>query len=484
MAKDFVSEATMKEQIVQKPTRKSFRDLEGMVVGHITVGGWAGIIKGENYWWCKCDCGPYWFKVRSYSLLAGATTSCGCAYANNGKSTQRSAKWFESKLQGWHLIGEYKGYNHPIQIACDTCGETRSISKAANAMHQSCNCSRKVDQKREEIFRSYGFRLLEGHIEVENRNRKKYLCECMNCKIQQYLSTTEVRKCPCHLGIEDPCAVYVLTSPTKSFIKIGKALNPEHRVKSINKSGAVDFEIAHIEWVSGEHCAYILESFLHAQFGGKDYDFRPGFSGDTEIFQKSLKDVKRVLAKIAFSLEKLRKGVVPPDLRRVKRLPELSEWSFEFDGYWYPCISYLWKLFGYKRNPMNTEETLATFSTHEEISKWVERGVWTKYGVSYADYCAIIKDLGVSHETIRDRLINKGWSWERAISTPIQKIKNVLYKGERMTVAAFFRLHNIPAKAANSYKCKLALPPVEAIIKTAEHFGVIVDKEDLKLHVK
>lgn len=484
MAKNFVTESVMKEQLVQKPKRKSFVDLEGRSVGKLIVGGWAGIQGKYNFWWCQCSCdNNRWFKVQSTSLQTGVTTSCGCAYARNGGKTKKDADWFQGRLQGWTLIGEYKGFNFPVQISCDLCGNVQTIPKALNALNRSCSCFNKADKKRDKVFKSCGFRLL-GKVILDNNQDKKYLCECINCKLQKYATTNEIRRCPCHLGIEDPCAVYVLTSPTKDFIKIGKAINPEVRLHDINKSGAVDFQIAHIEWVSGEHCAYVLESFLHSKYGGKDYSFRPGFSGDTEVFHTTLKSVQDVLGEIAFSLTMLRKGVVPPDLKKERRIPEMSEWSFEFDGYWYPYISDLWSRCGYKRIPMNTEETLATFSTHAEIFEWSKRGLWTKYGMSYTEYFAKINHLGISDATVKDRLRCKGWTFEKAISTPIQRVKNVLYKEERMTVAAFFRLHGIPERSANSYKCKLELPPKEAIIKTAEHFGINILPSDLEIYVK
>lgn len=68
----------------EKPTRKSFKDLEGMVFGRLKVIDYAGSriegiksIKRVYYWNCKCVCGKY-KSVCSRNLKAKNTSSCGC----------------------------------------------------------------------------------------------------------------------------------------------------------------------------------------------------------------------------------------------------------------------------------------------------------------------------------------------------------------------------------------------------------------------
>ena len=58
---------------------KPIHDLNGKKFGHLTVTGMAGrSADGRVMWHCLCDCGKS-LDVRSYSLVAGATVSCGCS---------------------------------------------------------------------------------------------------------------------------------------------------------------------------------------------------------------------------------------------------------------------------------------------------------------------------------------------------------------------------------------------------------------------
>ena len=52
------------------------RDLKGQVFGRLAV-TWRSDRDGRVWWMCKCTCGNYKL-VRSVSLVAGDTSSCGC----------------------------------------------------------------------------------------------------------------------------------------------------------------------------------------------------------------------------------------------------------------------------------------------------------------------------------------------------------------------------------------------------------------------
>lgn len=69
-----IQESTI--EFAPKPTHKLFRDIEGLRFGRLTVLGFAGRIKKNSMWVCRCDCGTV---IRtSLGNLSGHTSSCGC----------------------------------------------------------------------------------------------------------------------------------------------------------------------------------------------------------------------------------------------------------------------------------------------------------------------------------------------------------------------------------------------------------------------
>lgn len=469
----------MEARLVQKPTRRNFKDLEGMVVGKLTVHGWAGLSGKDNYWWCSCSCGERYFKIRSSSLQRGVTTSCGRAYENNGGDRHKGKEWFQDKLPHFIVTSSYWGYNHPVQITCKYCGEIYELDRAINAIQRSCHCQRAIDFKREEVFASLGYTSINGERVAQRGKGYAYRVQCNTCKLERLLTLDGAKRCPCHLGIESPCAVYVLTSPSKPYVKIGKALDPESRLLSINQSGAEDFQIAHVEWVSGEKCAYALESHLHTTFGGRNTDYRPGFSGDTEIFKTTVREVVKHLQEIEHSLKFLRKGVTPPEWTEKVKLPPVMEWSFEFDGYWYPSLKYFWKQYGYSDKVNNTEFLLENFTTHAEVYEWVNRGFHTQFGMPYNEYQDRLASSGVTSETVRNR-VQGGWDFETALDTPLQRVRKVYYKGQLLSIKEFFEQFNLRGASCTAYRRRehADTPFIEGMIKTLQHFGINHITED------
>lgn len=65
----------------EKPTRKNFKDIEGMRFGRLVALGYVG----QNHrnscsiWLCRCDCGTEKI-IESRSLLFGNSQSCGCLH--------------------------------------------------------------------------------------------------------------------------------------------------------------------------------------------------------------------------------------------------------------------------------------------------------------------------------------------------------------------------------------------------------------------
>lgn len=54
---------------------KRTKNLEGQVIGQWTIIGYAGIIKGNSYWRCRCNCG-FEKDVKAQYLIDGSSSKC------------------------------------------------------------------------------------------------------------------------------------------------------------------------------------------------------------------------------------------------------------------------------------------------------------------------------------------------------------------------------------------------------------------------
>lgn len=68
-AKDLIFEAI--------PTNPSFKNLVGQKFNMLTVIGYAGRVKKNQFWYCRCDCGGI-TRTKTYSLVHAKAKSCGC----------------------------------------------------------------------------------------------------------------------------------------------------------------------------------------------------------------------------------------------------------------------------------------------------------------------------------------------------------------------------------------------------------------------
>jgi len=84
---------------------KSREDLTGREFGRLTVLNRDDTrIRGEYYWWCKCNCENKTLKsISVYSLLkkGGGTISCGCL------RIEAISKHRDKKNNIYDLTGEY-----------------------------------------------------------------------------------------------------------------------------------------------------------------------------------------------------------------------------------------------------------------------------------------------------------------------------------------------------------------------------------------
>jgi hypothetical protein len=59
------------------PDNPFFKNLVGQKFNMLTVVGYAGRVKKNQFWYCKCDCGGM-TRTKTYSLQKGKAKSCGC----------------------------------------------------------------------------------------------------------------------------------------------------------------------------------------------------------------------------------------------------------------------------------------------------------------------------------------------------------------------------------------------------------------------
>lgn len=412
------------ENTLPPPTSGS---LIGKKFGKLTVVGYVDYTKENKFSkrkrhvWVECDCGESNKLVDKGSLTRGATTSCGCNYQNNGATIPLDKTWYEDKVKDrFYVIGDYYGYNNNVKVCCIHCDEVQE-SLAKSLAFLSCSKCSLQESTSARYMKDNGFTLVEGETNTYN---------CKHCNIDRHVVSTLGYKCPCLRDIESPVSVYLLSSPTKPYVKIGKAINPYQRLTEINKSGGDDFEVVKYWWVSGDKCAYLLESHLHKKHGGKGALEREGFSGDTEIFNVSVDEVVAYMKSINKSLKSLRKGVVPPNLQEMKvrfKLPtKLQDYSFDFDGYHYPSPAAFWQgWLGLYENRYNLQGTLEFLDFHKTHYNVLNQGVWNSWGYTYSEYIDRLLSTNLSHKTVAYRA-GKGIPYDEILNNPLEKA-NWLY---------------------------------------------------------
>ena len=381
--------------VMENETFVDKRNLIGKTFGKLTVRSYVTRVNGKTptHCWCECECGAKYKSIARGSLTRGATTSCGCNYKGNGTTVAKDIHWYQDKVKDrYKLIGNYLGYNSSVTVACTTCGDELEGLAKSIAFLPCPSCKSGINVFTEAVSNK-GFYVVDYDTK---------LCSCQHCRIERVINNTEECDCPCRRDVEDPVAVYILTSPTKEYIKIGKSVDPVLRLKQINISGGEDFIIGHVYWVSGEKCAYLLESHLHNKFGGKNIQERQGFSGDTELFSVDISVVKAYVRSISKKLKSLRKGVIPPDWKdgiSYQVPPSLSEYSFDFDGYHYPTVASFWRWCGNKHKN-SFEYTMKFIELHKTHFDIRHRGVWNSWGFSYSEYREKLKTTNCGHSTI------------------------------------------------------------------------------------
>lgn len=98
----------MKIEIIEKPIRKTFKDLEGQTFNRLLVIAYAGKRGHNQMWYCKCSCPDETItKVTASHLTSGHTESCGCL--------QRERVGDARRIHGLESSPEYNSYRAIIE---------------------------------------------------------------------------------------------------------------------------------------------------------------------------------------------------------------------------------------------------------------------------------------------------------------------------------------------------------------------------------
>ncbi len=104
--------------MLPKPTKKTFRDVEGQAFGRWQVLSYAGSDNGAK-WLCRCECGTE--RVVAATSLFQGSQSCGCLQkeraVETGKTLHQRRRKVPSamKTHGMSKTPEYRAWNQMIQ---------------------------------------------------------------------------------------------------------------------------------------------------------------------------------------------------------------------------------------------------------------------------------------------------------------------------------------------------------------------------------
>lgn len=399
---------------VNKPTRKSFVDLEGKKVGMLTVLGWAGMHGKENKWWCQCSCEARTvLSVNSSSLQKGLTLSCGCLRKRH--TTALSTEEAQTYIDSRYVLLEYVGMKHPCKVSCAICGDTVEHGSFYSLRNSGIVCSCKETVKED---KHKGIIEQAGYTFVHYLNNRKYVkIKCNQCGVERKSNPLNIPECPCTKAenmTADAYCVYLLhDTKTSGVYKVGISNNVRNRVADLNKQPLHKFSVLKEWWVKDISTAYAIESYLHdnPKF---EHIYKDGeFDGATEVF-KYEGDILEEMAKYQDTLT-----LVKASLSRL--LPDINKaytHSIEYNGKWYPYpymlgedVGKSWDTIrGHIRKGKSLEEAIS-FEYEHVCNKYeydgqllTAREIYDKYG-------------GDSYKNLKERL-KRGMPVEKAINQP------------------------------------------------------------------
>ena len=177
------------------------KDLTGMTFGHLKVIGVEKDEKGCYRQLCQCDCGNTVF-VKSYSLLCGATKSCGCqSFVVNSETQKEVALKRLCDISG-QKFGRltplrYDYDSHKWECQCD-CGKLTSVSamNLKQGITQSCGCLKsELTSKRcliDIVGKRFGMLTVLSLMPEDKSKKRKWLCQC-DCGEQAVVNGSDLK---------------------------------------------------------------------------------------------------------------------------------------------------------------------------------------------------------------------------------------------------------------------------------------------------
>lgn len=456
----------------EKPTRKSFVDLEGKRFVMLTVLGYKGRDdKKQHLWYVQCDCGNDKVIIEA-GMRAGATNSCGCLRKNNGGNlplTQEQAEQLCPKVK----FIEYKGMKHPATFKCVDCGKEGYAILANSLRDYKCECQiTGAELKRTELFKAKGFTLLKS----EGWYCRKHTIRCDYCETESvYQGTLEyIDECKCRLDVksEEPSAIYCLYNNTDNYIKVGKSITPIRRQGEINSSresiGLVPMEIYKIIWVVSEKASYYLESLYHNKH--KEYRlYLDDWTGSTETFSLGVDSFDKFIEDHDKLISKLKTDEPPKHTLQYNPYYE----SYEIDGIWYPNKKSITDTLGissvYINNYLGGRQTMHEILNPPQICY---------NGICDTTLSGLCRKLKISAHAINKRT-NRGASLEDAISDvlsspPPERVRMVMVDGVKMKLKDLWKMFGIDStKSANNVFRMLN----KDVYATLRKYGISTDKK-------
>lgn len=193
---------------------------------------------------------------------------------------------------------------------------------------------------------------------------------------------------------------------------------------------------------------------------------------DSEVYLTDLSEA------LGISYEGLRLKVVDGKLswNSVYNVPEFHPHSFEIKengvNYWYPNKLYFCNL--YRKGDDSLRTGLSNGWSTEEIlsSDGLDHLRQTVLGIT-GTIKELCKHFGISEGCVSTRLTRKGWSLEKALTTPQERIKRWSIDGETKSTKDWCIYYGLDPKSVNKWK---SIVPGRTFKDALIHYGV--DCED------
>ena len=182
-----------KEQL-KKAQRKDFdKDLLNKKIGKLTIVEYLG----NDLWKCKCECGNYTTKKRSYLLehKNDKYYSCGC-------SREKHNTDIIGKKYNMLIVESYDKSSTKYVCKCD-CGNTIKVSyySLLRGLVKSCGCLKHIPHGVDITGKKFNHltAICFDHVGEDKKHYWKFRCDCGNEIVAKkiYVTRGEVKSCGC-----------------------------------------------------------------------------------------------------------------------------------------------------------------------------------------------------------------------------------------------------------------------------------------------